>query len=70
VSAQARELLRDLVEGSEGLETLAELAFTRRTLDQLERLAVRDARAGGCSWQEIGDALRITRQAAHERFRE
>ncbi len=69
MTAQARELVRDYVETSAGVETLRELAFTRRTVDQLTRIAVADARAGGLSWQEIGDALGITRQAAHERFR-
>lgn len=31
---------------------------------------VSKARAAGASWQQIGDALGISRQAAHERFKE
>ena len=40
-------------------------------IGQAEReltLAVADARAAGVSWQGIGDALGITRQAAQQRF--
>ena len=32
------------------------------------RVIVRRIRAQGHSWQEIGDTLGISRQAAHERF--
>jgi Protein of unknown function (DUF3887) len=32
------------------------------------RLAVDLARAGGCTWQELGDVLGVTRQAAFQRF--
>jgi hypothetical protein len=31
--------------------------------------AVATARAAGASWTQIGDALGMSRQAAHERFR-
>jgi hypothetical protein len=67
-AAQARELLRDFIESNEGLETLTELAFTARVVEDLTRLAVADARAGGASWADVGQALGITRQSAHERF--
>lgn len=30
--------------------------------------AIQEARLWGCSWQEIGEALGMTRQAAHKRF--
>ncbi len=32
------------------------------------RLAVDLARADGCTWQELGDVLGVTRQAAFQRF--
>ncbi|GAA0925012.1 hypothetical protein [Nonomuraea longicatena] len=40
-------------------------SWQRTLLDQ----AVAAARAGGSSWSEIGQAMGITKQAAHERFR-
>lgn len=36
--------------------------------DELLDRYVQAARADGCSWAEIGTALGVTRQAAHERF--
>lgn len=49
------------------LRTLAYVeSWQRALLDQ----AVAAARAEGQSWTDIGDALGISKQAAHERFRE
>ena len=39
----------------------------RRLLEGLERLQVANARAEGCSWQEIADALEVTRQGVHKK---
>ncbi|MET8704292.1 hypothetical protein ABZW10_36385 [Kitasatospora sp. NPDC004723] len=59
---------------------LQELADERplagvRAADQVERMgrakmfdAVKAARAGQASWKDIGDAARVTRQTAHQRF--
>lgn len=50
---------------------LAALAVGR-TLEEVAtdvaRAFVREARAAGHTWQEIGDVLRVTRQAAQQRF--
>ncbi|MFP5225678.1 MAG: hypothetical protein ACLGH3_09055 [Actinomycetota bacterium] len=43
-------------------EILAELA------EEVQRALVADARAAGHTWQEIGDILGTTRQAAFQRF--
>ncbi|MEW9556019.1 hypothetical protein [Nonomuraea sp. NPDC050783] len=48
------------------LTLLAQMETWQRAL--LDR-AVSAARASGASWTEIGDAMGITKQAAHERFR-
>jgi DNA-directed RNA polymerase specialized sigma24 family protein len=41
----------------------------RRLLEELERTQVRRARAEGWSWQEIGEALEVSRQAVHKKHR-
>jgi predicted transcriptional regulator len=39
----------------------------RRLADRLEGLHVRRARSLGWSWQEIADALGVTRQTVHKK---
>ena len=39
----------------------------RRLLEGLERLQVSNARRHGWSWQEIADALEVTRQGVHKK---
>lgn len=48
--------------GLRAVRSLRELA------DRLEALQVERARSLGWSWQEVADALGVTRQAAHKRF--
>ncbi len=40
-----------------------------KQLQNRQRFAVLAARKEGCSWQQIGDQLGMTRQAAWERYR-
>jgi hypothetical protein len=40
----------------------------RRLADRLEAAQVRSARKSGWTWQQIGDALGITRQAVHKKY--
>jgi hypothetical protein len=47
--------------GLRAIRALRELA------DRLEALQVRNARDGGWSWQQIADALGVTRQAVHKK---
>jgi len=50
------------------LEALATLREVRLTLGRLEWLFVDRARAGIATWAAIGDALGVSRQAAHRRY--
>jgi predicted transcriptional regulator len=40
----------------------------RRLAETLEALQVRNARQSGWSWQEIADALEVTKQAVHKKY--
>jgi DNA-directed RNA polymerase specialized sigma24 family protein len=46
---------------------LRAVAALRRLADRLERQHVMAARIAGWSWQEIGDALGVSRQAVHKK---
>ena len=54
----------DCADPTIGLRAVAALG---RLLDQLETLHVRNARAKGWSWQEIADALGVTKQTVHRK---
>jgi hypothetical protein len=56
---EAAETLRALLD---------ELADTRVRLDRVEHLTVALLRATGASWEAIGEAIGISRQAARQRF--
>ncbi len=55
---------------AEPLEALRYLALSESELDRIRREQVAAARAGGASWQQIGDALGMTRQSAWGAFTE
>jgi hypothetical protein len=40
----------------------------RRLADSLEGLQVRNARKLGWSWQEIAEALEVSKQAVHKKY--
>ena len=50
----------------EALEQLALSEGVRRRLARRRQVDVRDARVVGASWSEIGEALGVSKQAAHE----
>jgi hypothetical protein len=50
------------------LSALRVLTESEHELDRIRRTQVVAARAAGASWQQIGDALGVTRQSAWESF--
>ncbi|MVU76727.1 hypothetical protein GPX89_05635 [Nocardia sp. ET3-3] len=46
---------------------LAAVAALRRLLEELERVQVDNARDSGWSWQQIAEALRVSKQSVHEK---
>lgn len=48
---------------------LPAVAALRRLAENLERLHVENARALGWSWQDIADALGVTKQTVHRKHR-
>jgi transcriptional regulator of acetoin/glycerol metabolism len=51
---------------AQGLQAVVVL---RRMTDSLEATHVKAARAHGWTWQQIGDALGVSRQAVHKKYR-
>jgi hypothetical protein len=68
VSAEEDSLVRLYREHTERpLRGLARITELRETLTRVERLLVEEARRNAQSWDAIGAALGITRQAARRR---
>ena len=64
--AEATELAQEISSNDPavGLRAVAALS---RLLDRLEALQVENARRLGWSWQEIADALGVSKQAVHKK---
>ena len=62
----ATDLAGDL-DSTDPTVSLRAVAALGRLLDQLEALHVRNARAKGWSWQDIADALGVTKQTVHRK---
>ncbi|MGB7236970.1 MAG: hypothetical protein WBD41_13425 [Rhodococcus sp. (in: high G+C Gram-positive bacteria)] len=52
----------------EPLDALRELTRSEAELDELRRIQVTEARRTGATWEQIGDALGMSRQSAWEYF--
>jgi len=62
--------VNDLAVAAGGTDVRAGLRATlalRRLAERLERLQVGNARRQGWSWQEIADALEVSKQAVHQK---
>ncbi len=61
-------LLSTAVASEDPATGLRAVLALRRLAEQVEANAVATARRQGWSWQQIGDALGITRQSAHAKY--
>lgn len=61
------DLVRQL-DSSDPRVGLRAAAALRRLIDRIEELHVRQARAQGLTWLEIGQEVGITKQAIHKRY--
>lgn len=52
------------------LESIADQQQRIADMEKYQRAAVAQARLSGHTWAEIGEALGMSRQSAHERFRD
>jgi DNA-directed RNA polymerase specialized sigma24 family protein len=59
--------LADRVGSTDPAEGLRAVSALRRLLESVERLHVDNARANGWSWQEIAEALGVTKQTVHRK---
>lgn len=69
---RAAQLLADALRHADGvpsgLSTVKLAVALRQATDQALAACVQQARAAGHTWQELGDVLHTTRQAAFQRF--
>ena len=61
--------LQTAVSSDDPRTALRAVMALRRLAEQLEEDAVVSARRRGWSWDEIGDALGVSRQAVHKKYR-
>src|SRR3954449_1785474 len=67
MSAQDAMKLAESVDSTDPAVGLRAVASLRTLVERLEALHVRQARAQGWSWQEIGGALGVSKQAVHRK---
>ena len=60
--------LAEAAGGTDVREGLRAVVALRKLLDHLEVLQVGNARRLGWSWQEIADALGVSKQAVHKKY--
>ena len=64
----AQQPLVDTAAGDDPGRGLRAVRSLRELVDRLEALQVARARDLGWSWQEIADAVGVTRQAVHKKY--
>jgi DNA invertase Pin-like site-specific DNA recombinase len=66
--APEARVLTAAASGPDPATGLRAAAALRRLADTLERAQVARARAAGWSWQDVADALGVSRQAVHKKY--
>jgi len=64
-----RSLLRRIECHAAFLSALEAIVETRAYLNNAERAAIAAAREKGASWEDVADALGVSRQAVYQRYR-
>jgi DNA-directed RNA polymerase specialized sigma24 family protein len=67
--AHGVEELRDHAARGEPLNVLRGVATRKAELEAIERNAMQEARGAGATFQEIGEALGVSRQAVHSKLK-
>jgi len=52
------------------IESVDRIRMAIMFLTEAQGVAVRVARDAGASWESVGEALNVSRQSAHERYRQ
>jgi hypothetical protein len=60
--------LAEVAGSTDPLAGLRATVALRRLAERLEELQVRNARREGRSWQEIAEALDVSKQAVHKKY--
>ena len=61
--------LTDLLRTADPASGLRAAGALRRLAEHVEAMHVAEARRAGWSWEQIGDALGVTRQSVHAKYR-
>ncbi len=68
LGTKAAALAQAVAESPNRLDVVSRAHQVDQVAAQLLKLCVQQSRAAGHTWQELGDRLGITRQAAFQRF--
>lgn len=64
----ARALLDAAASPTDDLDAVHALGLAVQTVESATRTAVERARAAGATWEQVGHALAVTKQAAQQRY--
>lgn len=63
------DALTDAFSSADPAEGLRVVRALQRLTERLESIHIANARAQGWSWQAIADALEVSRQAVHQKYK-
>ncbi|HLU31115.1 MAG TPA: helix-turn-helix transcriptional regulator [Acidimicrobiia bacterium] len=63
------DTVRTAIDSQDPAEGLRAVVVLRRLAERLEAQHVVAARRSGWTWEDIGDALGVSRQAVHKKYR-